>query len=366
MTDRCNLACNYCYQDRTGKGRLSWELAEKAVRLAFKDLDPRLKIYFYGGEPALEWEKICKTIDLVRSLQKRRVKEVCFSMTSNGLLLTDEKLEYLNSVSMEILLSFDGTREAHEAGRGSKTFEKTRVILEKIRQYPQIQLNLNAVVHPRNIQYLEQSVKFISSLGVRHCDFVIDSIHSWSQEQLREMARQFRSLFVRCSQEVMEGQPISFPRFTLGSFGKPYQCKGVRGSWVVTPEGKIFDCVMRTPKWTFGKQEEFERFVLGDLCDGLKRMPGPEAAARLDTLPQTVDHSHRRSGPFKCSDCRYLNRCAICPSVCVQGTGDFLEVPRAHCIYTKLSCYYTDRLAAMGSSPQMTAGAASYQAAAEI
>ncbi|MGI8783222.1 MAG: radical SAM protein [Acidobacteriota bacterium] len=356
LTDRCNLSCQYCYQDRSARGRLCWEWIEKSVRLAFTDLDPRLKIYFYGGEPLLEWDSIVRTVGLVRLLQQESYKEVSYGLTTNGLLLDEERLRFFDSIRTDVLLSLDGDRHSHESGRGAATFDRVCEVIDQVRRYEGIQLRINAVIHPWNVEYLEQSVRFLSSLPVSRYEFLLDSLNPWTMPQLRALARQFRSLYNWCSNEVAAGRSVPFPNFEHGSFKRPYQCSGVRDSWVITPEGKIFDCVMRTPKWRFGRKEEFDRFVLGDLSTNPDELPGNEAAGRIDHLPETADQSHRRSGSFVCRDCRCVNRCVICPSVCQQATGSFLEVPRSQCIFTKLCCYYSDRLASLKDNAAQPGG----------
>lgn len=127
----CNLSCQYCFAKGgkyQGKDALmTLETAKDAVDFLIKNSGNHynLDIDFFGGEPLMNWNVVKETVTYARSLEEKYNKHFNFTLTTNGMLLDDEKISYLNENMKNVVLSLDGRAEVHDkfrktlSGKGS-------------------------------------------------------------------------------------------------------------------------------------------------------------------------------------------------------------------------------------------------------
>ena len=127
----CNLACRYCFaEEGEYHGRralMSFETGKKALDFLIASSGARtnLEVDFFGGEPLMNWEVVKKLVAYGRELEKTSGKHFRFTLTTNGVLLDDEVMEFCNREMDNVVLSIDGRKEVHDrmrpfrGGRGS-------------------------------------------------------------------------------------------------------------------------------------------------------------------------------------------------------------------------------------------------------
>ena len=129
----CNLACRYCFaEEGEYHGRralMSFEVGKKALDFLVANSGNRvnLEVDFFGGEPLMNWDVVKQLVEYGRSLEKPNNKKFRFTLTTNGILLNDEILEFVNKEMGNIVLSIDGRKEINDkmrlsaAGRAAMT-----------------------------------------------------------------------------------------------------------------------------------------------------------------------------------------------------------------------------------------------------
>ncbi len=167
LTQRCNLRCAYCaytanLEEKQGRGHsnydMEWEVAKRAIDFfALNSIDnPNPKISFYGGEPLIMFDLLQHCVIYCESIF--RGKNITFSVTTNGTLLTDEVIEFLELHGVELTISIDGLKDIHNfhrrfAGNGSGSFDVVKENIMKIKhtkpQYYQ-KCIINMVIDPQN------------------------------------------------------------------------------------------------------------------------------------------------------------------------------------------------------------------------
>jgi uncharacterized protein len=154
VTDDCNFNCSYCTQQKEKK-TISRSTIEKAVNFFYPFFKENADIYigFYGGEPLLAYEEL-KYAALLLEKNKIGNEKIKFSVTTNGSLLTDAMLDFFDLNRFKVLLSFDGL--AQEKGRRKNTLEQTLAALERLKERPGIQLEINSVFSSMTIGDLSQ------------------------------------------------------------------------------------------------------------------------------------------------------------------------------------------------------------------
>ena len=119
----CNLACQYCFaEEGEYHGRralMSFEVGKKALDFLVANSGSRvnLEVDFFGGEPLMNWQVVKDLVAYGRSLEEPHHKKFRFTLTTNGVLLDDEVLEFANKEMSNIVLSIDGRKEIHDMMR---------------------------------------------------------------------------------------------------------------------------------------------------------------------------------------------------------------------------------------------------------
>ena len=119
----CNLACKYCFaEEGEYHGRralMSYEVGKKALDFLVKNSGNRvnLEVDFFGGEPLMNWQVVKDLVAYGRSLEEPFHKKFRFTLTTNGVLLNDEVLEFVNREMSNVVLSIDGRKEIHDLMR---------------------------------------------------------------------------------------------------------------------------------------------------------------------------------------------------------------------------------------------------------
>ena len=116
----CNLKCNYCFASQGNfkgeKALMTSEVGRKSIEYLAKNSGSRrnLEVDFFGGEPLMNFELVKELVDYGRSLEEKYNKNFRFTITTNGVLLDDEKIEYINENMDNVVLSLDGRKEVND------------------------------------------------------------------------------------------------------------------------------------------------------------------------------------------------------------------------------------------------------------
>ncbi len=120
----CNLRCAYCFasEGKFGCGKrelMPLTTAKKAIDFLIKKSDNihNLEVDFFGGEPLMNWGVVTETVKYARSLEKKYNKNFRFTITTNGILLDDEKIDFINKEMYDVVLSLDGRKEINDRFR---------------------------------------------------------------------------------------------------------------------------------------------------------------------------------------------------------------------------------------------------------
>ena len=191
LTGDCNLRCDYCFVREKVPTYMSWEVAKESVNLLF--LESRniedMTIIFFGGEPLLLWELIEKVVCYAESMGKKFKKKLHFSLTTNGVLLSEKILEFSQRHKIMHLLSIDGDKETHNLHRkfpdGKGTYD---LVVSKIPTLKMFQgwLGARMTVTPETVNRLAKNVKFLYGLGINQFIIGADQDIPWDNTALDE------------------------------------------------------------------------------------------------------------------------------------------------------------------------------------
>ncbi|MDE7243243.1 MAG: thioether cross-link-forming SCIFF peptide maturase [Oscillospiraceae bacterium] len=127
----CNLNCSYCFASQGkyhgDRALMSYEVGKQALDFLIENSGTRvnLEVDFFGGEPLMNWDVVKKLVAYARTQEKTHNKKFRFTLTTNGMLLDDDVIEFANREMYNVVLSLDGRKEIHDrlrvdyAGNGS-------------------------------------------------------------------------------------------------------------------------------------------------------------------------------------------------------------------------------------------------------
>ena len=127
----CNLNCDYCFASQGkyhgDRALMSFEVGKQALDFLMDHSGTRrnLEVDFFGGEPLMNWDVVKRLVQYARSVEKERGKNFRFTLTTNGMLIDDDVIDFANREMSNVVLSLDGRKEINDRtrvdyqGRGS-------------------------------------------------------------------------------------------------------------------------------------------------------------------------------------------------------------------------------------------------------
>ncbi|MDD0854378.1 radical SAM protein [Halobacteriovorax sp. GB3] len=190
FSEACNLNCSYCNVDKLSKKSIDENLfLHSFSEVRRNNPNERIKIDFYGGEPLLHWNKIVR---ITKELSSD--PQVEFYMPTNGLLLDEEKVRFLNDYSVKVSLSYDGLwqdakRIQHDGQGTNHLYEKKFPIIRELND-----LACHSMIDPGNSNLLENHLYILEKLGLNPDLTLIRDVDIWSYEQAQAVNQGFSEL----------------------------------------------------------------------------------------------------------------------------------------------------------------------------
>ena len=279
----CNLACRYCFaEEGEYHGRralMSLEVGKKALDFLVANSGTRvnLEVDFFGGEPLMNWQVVKELVAYGRSLEEPYRKKFRFTLTTNGILLNDEIMEFVNKEMANVVLSIDGRKEIndlmrpHRGGQGSY-----EAIVPKFQKLAESRNQANYYVRgtfTRNNLDFSRDVMHLADLGFEQISVepvVAQPMDDYAlrEEDLPALLAEYDRLAVELIRREKEGKGVNFFHFMIDLSGGPCVAKRLSGCGsgteylAVTPWGDLYPCHQFVGK---------EEFLMGNVDEGITR-----------------------------------------------------------------------------------------------
>ena len=259
----CNLRCEYCFAAKgdfgCGRVLMSEETGKKAIDFLIKNSGKRrnLEVDFFGGEPLMNFEVVKKIVDYARSKEKEYNKNFRFTITTNGVLLTDDKIKYINKEMSNVVLSLDGRKEINDKLRvftnGQGSYD---IIVPKYKKLVETRGDRDYYVRGTFTKYnldFSEDVMHIHELGFDQISIepvVSDEKLDYSikEEDLPRVFKEYENLSKKIIDLKKNGSHINFFHFMIDLDNGPCAIKRLKGCGcgneyvAVTPQGDIYPC----------------------------------------------------------------------------------------------------------------------------
>ena len=279
----CNLACQYCFaEEGEYHGRralMDFETGKKALDFLVANSGSRvnLEVDFFGGEPLMNWQVVKDLVEYGRSLEKPNNKKFRFTLTTNGVLLNDEIMEFANREMANIVLSIDGRKEVNDKMRpfrgGQGSYDLIVPRFQKVAESrDQMNYYVRGTFTHNNLDFAED-VMHLADLGFKQISVepVVAKPEDWyaiQEEDLPRLKDEYDKLARELIQCRKDGRPVNFFHFMIDLEGGPCVAKRLSGCGsgteylAVTPWGDFYPCHQ------FVGQTEF---LMGNVDEGIVR-----------------------------------------------------------------------------------------------
>ena len=280
----CNLNCSYCFASQ-GKYHgeraiMSFEVGKRALDFLIENSGTRrnLEVDFFGGEPLMNFDVVKQLVAYARSVEQEKGKNFRFTLTTNGVLIDDDVIDFCNREMSNVVLSLDGRKEVHDrfrvdyAGHGSwerivPKFQKLVAARDGKNYY------MRGTFTHANPDFLED-IKTMLDLGFTELSMepvvcAPDDPSALTQEDLPIVLSQYEELAALMRERRKEGSPFTFYHYMLDLADGPCIYKRISGCgsgteyMAVTPWGDLYPCHQFVGE---------EAFKLGDIWHGVNNL----------------------------------------------------------------------------------------------
>ena len=277
----CNLNCAYCFASQ-GKYNgeravMSFEVGKQALDFLVEHSGKRhnLEVDFFGGEPLMNFPVVKDLVAYARSIEKKAGKNFRFTLTTNGMLINDDVIDFANREMSNVVLSLDGRKEVHDRYRvdytGNGSWER---IVPKFQKLVQERGGKNYYMrgtfthhNPDFLQDIRQMLNLgFTELSMEPVVCAPDDPIALTEEDKLIVLDQYEKLAELMLERDREGRPFTFYHYMIDLSGGPCIYKRISGCgsgteyMAVTPWGDLYPCHQFVGD---------ERFRLGDIWNGL-------------------------------------------------------------------------------------------------
>jgi len=278
----CNLNCSYCFASqgkyKGDRALMSFEVGKRALDFLIENSGTRtnLEVDFFGGEPLMNFEVVKQMVAYAREREKECKKNFRFTLTTNGMLIDDDVIDFANREMSNVVLSLDGRKEIHDRFRvdykGNGSWEQIVPKFQKlVEKRGHKNYYMRGTFTHANPDFLED-IKEMLSLGFTELSMepvvcAPDDPSALTKEDLPIVMEQYEKLAELMLKHHKEGKPFTFYHYMIDLKGGPCIYKRISGCgsgteyMAVTPWGDLYPCHQFVGD---------ESFRLGDIWKGVE------------------------------------------------------------------------------------------------
>lgn len=279
----CNLNCEYCFASQGkyhgDRALMSFEVGKQALDFLVANSGTRrnLEVDFFGGEPLMNWDVVKQLVAYARSIEKEKQKNFRFTLTTNGVLVDDEVIDFANREMHNVVMSLDGRKEVHDrlrknyAGQGSYD-----LIVPKFQEFARRRGDKDYYVRGT---YTHNNVDFTNDIfhmaDLGFTELSMEPVvcapgepYALTQEDMPKLMEQYEILAKEMIRRREAGKPFTFYHYMIDLTHGPCIYKRISGCgsgteyMAVTPWGDLYPCHQFVGD---------EKYCMGNVWDGVTR-----------------------------------------------------------------------------------------------
>ena len=256
LTKRCNLQCTYCYEGIAKETESMSKIICDKVIAYVQEINEPVNIRFHGGEPLLEYDKLQYLYEKLKTNENVKT----FGITTNALLLDENKINFLAQSMNDFSISIDGTKEIHDKHRkdtnGKGTYDKVcKLIPQILKMDPHARARMTITADA--VPHLYESVKSIVELGFKVIAMAVDVFDpNWNDEIEAQYLTQVNK--IKC--EYCKNSSLHIGVIEQENIKRLAPCGGGKNSIHISTDGKFYPC-----SYAVGVKD----FIIGNLEEGI-------------------------------------------------------------------------------------------------
>ncbi|MBQ2473466.1 MAG: thioether cross-link-forming SCIFF peptide maturase [Lachnospira sp.] len=280
----CNLGCKYCFADEGEyhgrRAMMSFEVGKKALDFLVANSGSRknLEVDFFGGEPTMNFEVVKQLVAYGRSLEEANNKKFRFTLTTNGILLNDEIMEFANKEMSNVVLSCDGRKEINDMMRPVRSSGRSSydIIMPKFKKLAESRNQMNYYIRGTfthfNLDFSKDVLHFadegFEQISVEPVVAQPTDDYAIREEDLDTLKEQYDILAAEIVKRKKAGKGFNFFHFMIDLQGGPCVAKRLSGCGsgceylAVTPWGDLYPCHQFVGN---------EDFIMGNVDEGITK-----------------------------------------------------------------------------------------------
>ena len=338
----CNLNCAYCFASQGkyhgDRAVMSFEVGKRALNFLIEHSGSRrnLEVDFFGGEPLMNFDVVKQLVAYARSIEQEKGKNFRFTLTTNGMLIDDDVIDFANREMSNVVLSLDGRKEIHDRYRvdyaGNGSWEK---VVPKFQKLVQAREGKNYYMrgtfthaNPDFLNDIRQMLDLgFTELSMEPVVCAPGDPEELTQEDLPIVLQQYEELAELMRKRDREGKPFTFYHYMIDLTGGPCIYKRISGCgsgteyMAVTPWGDLYPCHQFVGE---------EKFRLGDIYNGVTNTAIQDEFAACNVYARP-----------ECRDCWAKLYCSGgCAANAYHSTGSIRGVYKYGCelFRTRMEC----------------------------
>ncbi len=320
----CNLNCEYCFAAQ-GKyhgerALMSFEVGKRALDFLVENSGTRhnLEVDFFGGEPLMNFDVVKRLVEYARSIENEKGKHFRFTLTTNGMLIDDDVIDFANREMDNVVLSLDGRREVNDRFRktagGQGSFD---VIVPKFQKFVKARGDKSYYMRGTFTHFNPDFTKDIQTmLDLGFNELSMEPVvcpptdaYALTEEDKQTVLKEYEKLADMMLEREKKGKPFTFYHYMLDLEGGPCIYKRISGCGsgteylAVTPTGELYPCHQFV-----GNKD----YLMGDIWQGVNRTDTRDKFKRCNAYSRK-----------ECDDCWARLYCSGgCAANAYNATGD--------------------------------------------
>ena len=329
----CNLNCSYCFASQGkyhgDRAMMSIETGKRALDFLVENSGTRhnLEVDFFGGEPLMNLDVVKQMVAYARSIEKEHNKNFRFTLTTNGMLIDDDLIDFANREMSNVVLSLDGRKEIHDRYRVDYTGKGSwETIVPKFKKLVEARGGKNYYMrgtfthaNPDFLNDIKQMLDLgFTELSMEPVVCAEGDPSELTNDDLQIVMEQYEKLAELMRERDKEGRPFTFYHYMIDLTGGPCIYKRISGCgsgteyMAVTPWGDLYPCHQFVGE---------EKFRLGDIWNGVSNTEVVEEFASCNVYARQ-----------ECRDCWAKLYCSGgCAANAYHSTGSIKGIYKNGC-----------------------------------
>jgi len=277
----CNLACQYCFAEEGeyhgDRSIMSLDVAKKSIDYLIANSGQRknLEVDFFGGEPLMNFDVVKETVYYAKKLEEANNKKFRFTITTNGVLLDQDKMDFINEHMYNVVLSCDGRKEVHDYMRPASNKKGSYDLVipkfkELVKQRGEKSYYIRGTFTHHNLDFAEDVLHMANEgfkeISVEPVVAPLEESYAIQKEDIAQLLKEYERLADIMAERKQENKGFNFFHFMIDLTGGPCVAKRLTGCGAgfeylaVTPQGDLYPCHQFVG---------MDQFKMGDLDTGL-------------------------------------------------------------------------------------------------